>query len=148
MIDVGTIPATAGAYALLIRLVAPLAPAIPRLADRTLGPGLYIYCGSAYGPGGLRARVARHLRSVKPVRWHVDRLTGVGEVEGVAVRIGGQECDLVATFMAGGATVALPGFGNSDCRRCPAHLVAAPTGFDTRSLTAAVMLGPGRIASL
>lgn len=140
-IDADSIPAAAGAYALLVRLCAPWNPGIRSLADRTLAPGPYIYCGSAYGPGGLRARVARHLRSGKSVRWHVDRLTGAGQVEGLAVHIGGHECDLVDAFMARGATVALAGFGSSDCRRCPAHLLAAPGRFDTFSPAAVVNLG-------
>ncbi len=140
-IDAGSIPAARGAYALLVGLCAPWNPGIRSLSDRALAPGLYIYCGSAYGPGGLRARVARHLRVRKPVRWHVDRLTGHGQVEGVAVRIGGHECDLVDAFMARGASVALAGFGSSDCRRCPAHLLAAPGRFDTFSLAAVVNLG-------
>lgn len=148
MIDAANIPATAGAYALLIRLPAPLAPGIPRLGDRTLGPGRYIYCGSAYGPGGLRARVARHLRIGKTVRWHIDRLTAVGDVDGVAVRIGGNECDLVDAFLTRGATIALEGFGSSDCRRCPAHLLVPPPRFDRRSLAAAAKLGRGRAAPL
>jgi len=142
MIDAESIPAVAGAYALLIRLSAPLAPAIPRFPHRSLRPGRYIYCGNAYGPGGLRARIARHLRSGKALRWHVDRLTEVGNVEGIATRIGGDECDLVAAFMAGGATVALRGFGSSDCRRCPAHLLAAPPHFEAVSLTTVARLGP------
>ena len=29
-----------------------------------------------------------------------------------------------------GASVPVPGFGSSDCRACPAHLVALPAGFD------------------
>ena len=140
-IDAGSIPAATGAYALLVRLRTPCNPGIRSLADRTLAPGLYIYCGSAYGSGGLRARVARHLRSRKPVHWHVDRLTGYGQIEGIAVCIGGHECDLVDAFMARGASVALAGFGSSDCGRCPAHLLVAPRRFDAFSLAAVVNLG-------
>jgi len=36
--------------------------------------GVYLYVGSARGFGGLKARVARHLRAVKKVHWHVDYL--------------------------------------------------------------------------
>jgi len=152
MIEPESITGAAGAYVLLIRLPVALTPEIPGRAGAVLAPGRYIYCGSAWGPGGLRARIARHLRAGKPVRWHVDRLTEIGAVEEVAVRVGGQECDLVAAFTAGGATVALPGFGSSDCRRCPAHLLAAPPGFEARALSAttraAGRLGPGRTAPL
>ncbi|MGC9523845.1 MAG: GIY-YIG nuclease family protein, partial [Anaerolineae bacterium] len=36
--------------------------------------GTYLYVGSAWGPGGLRARLSRHLRGSPKVRWHVDYL--------------------------------------------------------------------------
>jgi len=64
------------------------------------------------------------------------------------VRIGGHECDLVNELLAGGASVALAGFGSSDCRRCPAHLLAAPGRFDTFSLAAVVNLGRTATAPL
>ena len=38
-------------------------------------PGFYVYVGSACGPGGLRARILRHLRRSKKVRWHIDKIT-------------------------------------------------------------------------
>jgi len=37
-------------------------------------PGYYIYIGSAFGPGGVRARMLRHLRADKPKHWHIDYL--------------------------------------------------------------------------
>ena len=40
-----------------------------------LEPGLYAYVGSAWGPGGLVARVGRHMRGrFKKPKWHVDWL--------------------------------------------------------------------------
>ena len=147
-VDTRTIPAAAGAYALLVRLRRPLKFGISGLGDRILRPGAYVYCGSANGPGGLSARVGRHLRSGKPARWHIDRLTEVGRVVGLAVRVGGRECDLVDALIADGATVPVPGFGSSDCRRCPAHLLAAPQDFDDIMLNAVVGLGRDATVSL
>ena len=72
------VPPDPGAYLLLIELAAPLALGIPRFGAAILPPGRYAYGGSAYGPGGLRARIGRHLRRDKPLRWHVDRLTAPG----------------------------------------------------------------------
>jgi len=37
--------------------------------------GNYIYVGSAFGSGGLRARVGRHLKRGKRPHWHIDYLT-------------------------------------------------------------------------
>ncbi len=115
-----------GAYVLLIELGAPLA-----LEVASLPAGRYAYCGSAYGPGGLKARIGRHLRRDKPMRWHVDHLTKAGRVVDVQAVPGGRECDLLARVLEmAGASVPVPGFGSSDCRRCPAHLVALPDDFD------------------
>ena len=119
----GNLPCKGGAYALLIRLNEPLQLDIPRFRGHSLAPGLYAYCGSAYGPGGIRARVSRHMRTGKPTRWHVDRLTANGRILQAGVVISGQECELVAGILSRGSFVALPGFGSSDCRRCAAHLI-------------------------
>ena len=120
-----------GAYLLLIELAAPLALKIPRLGAATLAPGRYAYGGSAYGPGGLRARIGRHLRAKKISHWHVDRLTAAGRVVGVRAVRGARECDLVRGLLElPGASVPVPGFGSSDCRACPAHLVMLPESFE------------------
>jgi Uri superfamily endonuclease len=34
--------------------------------------GYYVYIGSAFGPGGLQARVRRHLKAVSCLHWHID----------------------------------------------------------------------------
>lgn len=117
------LPREGGAYALLIRLDEPLQLDIPKFKGADLMPGSYVYCGSAYGPGGIRARVSRHLRTCKPMRWHVDRLTANGRVLQAGVVASGQECELVAEILSRGGIIALPGFGSSDCTSCAAHLV-------------------------
>ncbi len=128
------ISAEPGAYVLLIRLDAALCLDIPAFAGRVLSPGTYAYCGSAYGPGGLAARIGRHMRKSKQAHWHIDRLTVVGHIVAVGVADGGRECDLLDSLLARGATVPVPGFGNSDCRRCAAHLTATPAGLDLAAL--------------
>ena len=133
-----------GAYLLLIELAAPLAIEIPRLGAATLAPGRYAYGGSAYGPGGLKARIGRHLRRDKAPHWHVDRLTAAGRVIGVRPVPGGQECALLRDLLqVPGAVVPVPGFGSSDCRGCPAHLVMLPVGFELGNLPAPVSPHPG-----
>ena len=118
-------PSEPGAYVLWIDLDRPVKLVIPRLGSPVLGPGRYAYCGSARGPGGIRARVARHLRPAKKVHWHIDRLTAAGTVTAVMAAPGGNECELMDALCArNGAAVPAPGFGSSDCRRCTAHLVS------------------------
>ncbi len=126
--------ARGGAYVLLIRLDDPLD--LPqRQFDHPLGPGLYSYCGSAKGPGGLGARVGRHLRAKKNKHWHVDYLSDAGEIIDVAAIVDGSECDFVQSLLQiDGADVALAGFGSSDCLDCDAHLVGVPVGFSFRQI--------------
>lgn len=118
-----------GAYMILLRLDAPLRMDLHRFRGGDLPAGDYAYCGSAYGPGGIGARVARHLRAEKRIRWHIDRLTAPGRIRGVALLPGGGECDLVKELLSRGADAPLRGFGSSDCRICPAHLLRLPPGF-------------------
>ena len=114
------IPAVPGAYALAIALADPLEIAIGGSKRWVLPAGHYLYCGSANGPGGLMARIGRHLRRGKPVHWHEDHLTERATVLGAWIFPGGAECTLATRL----ARVAVPvyGFGSTDCRRCAAHL--------------------------
>ncbi|WP_343206668.1 GIY-YIG nuclease family protein [Azospirillum soli] len=113
---------------LLIELDRALALALPGKPAAVLAPGRYLYCGSARGAGGLRARVGRHFRREKPVRWHIDRLTGAGRLVGAWILPDGDECAAVAVLA--GLPVPVPGFGSSDCRACASHLLAWPEGAD------------------
>ncbi len=122
--DPAGLPAVSGAYALLIRLAR--AVELPdRCADNRLPAGRYVYFGSARGGGGIRARCRRHLAAEKKIHWHVDRLTVGARPGGVrAVAFPGlSECELVRRLLAAGELASpVSGFGNTDCRVCPAHL--------------------------
>ncbi|MBB5731183.1 Uri superfamily endonuclease [Altererythrobacter atlanticus] len=112
-----------GAYLLAIRLARPVI-AFPGGADCMLAPGWYAYAGSANGPGGIKARLARHFRAEKKPHWHVDRLTLAAERMFALAFPGGKECAIIVALL--GDThfaVIAPGFGSSDCRQCPAHLL-------------------------
>ena len=128
------LPAAPGAYVLLLTADAPVVLNMPRFGKLTLAAGQYAYVGSAHGPGGLRARVGRHLRVEKPLHWHIDYLTAavpVVHVVTLAVTDGARlECTWAKRLLAlNGASAPAPGFGSSDCRnRCPAHLVRLPDG--------------------
>lgn len=88
--------------------------------------GIYLYVGSALGPGGFK-RVERH-RAVaqghnKTRRWHIDYLLALGRLRGVFV-IETSEKKLECALARGLARVVQPvvkGFGSSDCR-CATHL--------------------------
>ena len=131
MVDRDTVsacPAEPGAYALVIGTGRPVRLVVKGREFR-IGPGIHVYAGSARGPGGLRARIARHFRRDKAVRWHVDRLTGVAACVAAVAVPGGRECAIAAALAAGGRfAFAAPGFGASDCRTCPGHLLAPVSG--------------------
>lgn len=108
---------------LVVALPRPLAVTIGGAAQ-TLSTGRYLYCGSAYGPGGLRARIARHLRPAKMIRWHIDRLTSCGRVRGAWIFPDGDECALARALAHLPAPI--EGFGSSDCPHCRSHLFRWP----------------------
>jgi len=117
-----------GTYALWFWLDQPLTLYAGRLGEVGLGAGAVVYVGSAHGPGGLRARVSRHLREDKKSHWHIDALTALASVTAVWYTLASNrlECQWAARLQAvPGAAIPVPGFGASDCS-CPAHLFALP----------------------
>ncbi len=122
------IPTVPGTYILLLRLAQSQTVTVGRLGEFRLSGGLYAYVGSAQGPGGLRARVGRHLRQDKTLRWHIDALTTTAVVDSVwydtsSLRL---ECTWAeALAQTPGITRPIPGFGSSDCD-CLAHLFYIP----------------------
>ncbi|MGE5336851.1 MAG: DUF123 domain-containing protein, partial [Gemmatimonadota bacterium] len=59
-------------YQLLIEIARPLRCAIGRLGVFDFPAGRYLYTGSARR--NLDARIARHLRGIKRLHWHIDYL--------------------------------------------------------------------------
>ncbi len=115
-----------GAYLILIELTDAVFPSIASLSMAELPAGHYVYAGSARGPGGLRARIARHLRRGKRRHWHVDHLTEEAQSLTAFPVPGGSECKLVQSLVESGRYhQPLPGFGSSDCRHCVSHLLEA-----------------------
>ena len=133
-VQISDLPAEPGAYALTFSVDVPLALPIATLGTPALDPGLYVYAGSAFGPGGIRARVGRHLRADKKPHWHIDHLSSRAACIDVKTYPGGRECRLVADLLASGATIPLPGFGSSDCRDCEAHLVRLADGYQNGNI--------------
>jgi Uri superfamily endonuclease len=122
------LPNTPGSYVLVLRLEAATTLHAGRLGVFTLAAGWYAYTGSALGPGGLRARVGRHLRADKKPHWHIDALTAAAAIPEVwAVESRERlECAWAAALAAHPEVSApLPGFGASDCA-CNTHLLRIP----------------------
>jgi Uri superfamily endonuclease len=127
-----TVPATPGSYLLIFHLSTVIDRlSVGRLGVFSLQPGTWIYCGSAWGPGGLRGRLRRHFQPVKECHWHIDLLStllppstflAVAQTDR-SVRL---ECAWTRHLLRQpGFTSPIPHFGSSDCRECPAHVVYA-----------------------
>ncbi|GAB3447189.1 GIY-YIG nuclease family protein [Insolitispirillum peregrinum] len=121
------LPPLPGAYAVEITLTS-LCLLPPRFGGKAVDAGVYLYLGSAYGGGGIRARCRRHLSPHKTLRWHVDWLTSQADHLAVRAFPGLRECALVAAVVAAGGQIPAPGFGSSDCQTCASHLLSRPSG--------------------
>ena len=111
-----------GAYVLLIMVSETVKIQVGALGILCFDAGEYAYVGSAYGPGGIDARVKRHLRNEKRKRWHIDYLLEHGEVVSVLVKEGGNEVESAERLMN---CPYIPGFGSSDSP-LPSHLFMCP----------------------
>ncbi len=114
-----------GTYILWLYLPAGQVMRIGRLGMVSLPAGCYAYVGSARGAGGVRARVERHLRSDKRIRWHIDYLLPAAVVQAVWAEFDAkrEECEWAELLVqCGGARRIVPGFGASDCQ-CAGHLL-------------------------
>jgi Uri superfamily endonuclease len=122
--DILSYPNTPGTYVLFVQVNEPVTLSVGRLGTVNFTVGLYAYVGSAHGPGGVRARVGRHLRADKTRHWHIDALTAAAPI--IAVWYTASPARLECKWAAAcatlpGVTVPVPGFGSSDCT-CRAHL--------------------------
>lgn len=123
------IPASPGTYALVLRCSITRTVRVGRVGTIRVSPGWYVYVGSAFGPGGLQARIGHHaVRAVRP-HWHIDYLRHHTRLESVCYCCGVRREHEWAARVKSMATadVVLPGFGSSDCR-CATHLFR----FDSR----------------
>lgn len=114
--------ANSGLYQLVFRLEHERVIAVGRHGRFRFPTGFYVYTGSA--KRGLESRIARHLRTRKRMRWHIDYLLRYGRIVDVGRYALGDEseCELSRKVQnAKGSMMVVPGFGSSDCR-CPAHL--------------------------
>jgi Uri superfamily endonuclease len=114
-----------GSYVLVARVSRDAILPVGQLGLFRFEVGFYCYSGSARGPGGPEARLARHLRRRKKPHWHVDYLLQHAVVVEMWKAHSAQrlECFFAQALASiPGARVSVRGFGSSDCH-CDAHLV-------------------------
>lgn len=126
-----------GTYALLLKLDRQERITVGKLGTFDFPAGYYLYVGSALGPGGLQARLARYQRgsrsSSQPgfsqtgtkLHWHVDYLLQRARLVEVWSVASEERLECKWSEVARGLSGAqgpVRGFGSSDCR-CAAHLI-------------------------
>ena len=127
-----------GNYILVLSLKNHESQFIPRFGNVQFSPGIYLYCGSAHGQGGLRSRVTRHLKKNSIPHWHIDWVKGHMKM----LEIWGQvsedynECGF-SNFISHleNASAAVIGFGSSDCKKkCLTHFWKLPVKDDIENI--------------
>lgn len=127
-----TLSPNPGTYALILRCSSRQSVRIGKLGNLCTENGYYVYVGSAFGPGGVRARIRHHLRISERPHWHMDYLRPVVEVEEVwfSYAPNPMEHRWAVFFRAfEGAVIPSGEFGSSDCR-CESHLFFFGSTFD------------------
>lgn len=132
------LPASPGTYALVLWLGSGRVIRVGRLGDIDFPAGVYLYLGSALGPGGLAGRLGRHLaqaeREWRP-HWHIDYLRQHASVRTVWYITGTTRREHDWAGLAAqleGASSPAARFGASDCR-CQSHLLHFATVPDARA---------------
>jgi len=124
----GDLGSQAGTYAIIFRCSGSERIAVGRLGGWEFGNGYHVYVGSAFGPGGIRARVLRHHRGEKARHWHIDYLRDrMCFIEAWYSHDFERREHLWAGVMSSlNFPQHLKGFGSSDCD-CFSHLFYAAT---------------------
>lgn len=113
-----------GTYALVMACSSVQSVEIGKWGRLQTRPGFYVYVGSAFGPGGLRSRIAHHMNISKRPHWHIDYLRPSMDIVEIwyttdAKRREHQWVDVLNSISRSAITIS--GFGASDCR-CKSHL--------------------------
>lgn len=122
-----------GVYSLLFFIKQKTALTVGALGLQNLPSTLYVYTGSAFGPGGLKARLKHHInKSYNRRSWHIDFLLTHKNTILTAIMAAqsnnNMECEINRFIKEkGGAKIPVPGFGASDCKnKCVSHLLFFP----------------------
>lgn len=133
----------------MIRVERPFTIRLGGLGAKAVERGYYAYTGSALGPGGIEARVARHLSRPKARLWHVDYLLASASPTKLVAAVCAStdrraEC-IVNQALKRLFTPSIDGFGASDCRSgCGAHLLRCG-GSSQRAILKLLLEAYGRL---
>lgn len=124
------LPSAHGSYLLVLRINRWIELSVGRLGLFSFPAGMYVYCGSALGSGGIRGRLKHHLNLHTSPRWHLDYLRPHGEIVEIFYLPAEErlECRWSQVFLnQPSAFIPAAGFGAGDCLNgCAAHLIGFP----------------------
>jgi Uri superfamily endonuclease len=114
-----------GTYVLILFLRKAVRLQIGKLGCFDFKRGYYAYVGSAFGPGGLPARLKHHSSTSARPHWHIDYLRRAAILKDIWISAEADRCEhawaeKLSALEAGQCPI--KGFGSSDCR-CFSHLI-------------------------
>jgi len=139
-----------GTYALLLLAEQEVRVDVGRLGQLSGHPGHYVYIGSAFGPGGVAARLRHHFSVAARPHWHIDYLRRHTRLRAVWYTLDPVKREHLwaeAILKLPGAEIPLRGFGATDCN-CPSHLMyfqSAPSFQALRASLVSIASGEARI---
>ena len=112
-----------GTYAIIYECHSGTTQQVGQWGLISLRHGYYIYVGSAFGPGGVSARVSHHLRKARKPHWHIDYLHGFLGPVTVCYTCDHRRLEhrWAEVFLEMDHLSSFQGFGCSDCS-CHSHL--------------------------
>lgn len=114
-----------GSYALILQATERFELKIGKLGKLPGNAGFYVYCGSAFGPGGVAARVKHHSTISANPHWHIDYLRSASTLTEVwychdQIKREHDWSQLLTSYT--NSRLPMRGFGSSDCQ-CNSHLI-------------------------
>ena len=107
-----------GTYALLMWVSTPSRIPIRLSGGFVADRGWYVYIGSAFGPGGLAARVQHHMTPSPRTHWHIDEFKSAAKLREIWFTYDTVKRESLWTGIFGAmraSSVPCLGFGASDC---------------------------------
>ncbi|MGA1871592.1 MAG: GIY-YIG nuclease family protein [bacterium] len=117
-----------GTYILLLKVPNEKTLTIGKIGTYLIPKGYYAYVGSAFGSGGLNARINHHLKTVSRAHWHIDYLRKISIPIEIWYTTKDQKLEHYWASIMYNVHAFMPfiqGFGASDCR-CKTHLFYSP----------------------
>ena len=114
------LPEDKGTYILIANVSQMRRWEIGSLGKFDLIPGFYAYVGSAFGAGGLRARLGHHLAATAEPHWHIDYLLQVASPVEIWYATAGRKLEhhwADSLEAASRFRIPIPRFGASDYHR-------------------------------